>query len=148
MYAVIFHLQNRWMKHSLERGLKMLSEVHTEEIGSTASWRLFCSHGTLLFFVACHPGCTTSDISDALALTPRTVWGLIGDLRRAGLLIVSRKGRRHIYTVDRTGRFPDPLIAHLTLGQALEAIAFDTLPLKTQLMIERSEALPARVHAQ
>ncbi len=98
------------------------------EIESQASWRLFCSHGTVLFYVACHPGCTIRDIADALALTQRTVWGLVGDLRRAGLLIVSRNGNRHHYTINRAGRFPDPLISHLTLGQALEAIAFDTLP--------------------
>jgi hypothetical protein len=121
----------------------MLSEVRTEELGDPATWRLFCSHGTLLFYVACHPGCATDDIAKALALTQRTVWGLIGDLKRAGLLIVSRKGRRNSYTINRAGRFPDPLISHLTLGQALEAIAFDTLPSNSQPMIERNGRLSA-----
>ncbi len=110
-------------------------------IESQASWRLFCSHGTVLFYVACHPGCTIRDIAHALALTQRTVWGLIGDLRRAGLLIVSRQGRRHAYTIDRVGRFPDPLISHLTLGQALEAIAFDTLTPNDQPTIDRRAVL-------
>jgi DNA-binding transcriptional ArsR family regulator len=117
---------------------------HREDTGSHQSWRLFCSHGTLLFYAACHPGCTTSEIADALALTQRTVWGLIGDLRRAGLLIVSRQGRRHTYTINRSGRFPDPLISHLTLGQALEAIAFDKLPLNSQAKSGRRDLVEAR----
>jgi DNA-binding transcriptional ArsR family regulator len=89
---------------------------------SKQAWRLFCSHGTVLFYIARHPDCTISDIADALAVTPRTVWGLIGDLKHAGLVNFRRKGRRHYYTINRAGRFPDPLISHLTLDQALKAI--------------------------
>lgn len=85
-------------------------------------WRLFCSHGTVLFYVVKHPGCTVRQIADALALTPRTVWGLVGDLRRAGLITVHREGKRHYYTVDMEGRFPDPILSHLNLGEAMRAI--------------------------
>jgi predicted transcriptional regulator len=85
-------------------------------------WRLFCSHGTILFYLVKHPGCTGRQIADALALTPRTVWGLVGDLRRAGLITVHREGRRHYYTVDMEGRFPDPILSHLNLGEAMRAI--------------------------
>ena len=92
-----------------------------QDVGKQA-WRLFCSHGTVLFYIANHPDCTISDIADALAVTPRTVWGLIGDLKRAGLVNFRRDGRRHYYTINRSGRFPDPLISHLTLDQALKAI--------------------------
>jgi DNA-binding transcriptional ArsR family regulator len=89
-------------------------------------WRLFCSHGTLLFYVVRHPGCTIQEIADALALSPRTVWGLIGDLKRAKLITVRREGRRHYYTVVMEGRFPDPILAHLTLGEAMRAIECTT----------------------
>lgn len=90
--------------------------------GMGGGWRLFCSHGTILFYVARHPGCTIREIADALALTRRTVWGLIGDLRRAGLITVRREGRRHHYSVDAEGRFPDPILSHLSLGEAMRAI--------------------------
>jgi hypothetical protein len=95
--------------------------------GATSGrWRLFCSHGTILFYVARHPGCTIQGIADALALTPRTVWGLIGDLKRAKLITVRRIGRRHHYKVDLEGRFPDPILSHLTLGEAMRAIGGPT----------------------
>ncbi len=90
---------------------------------SKNAWRLFCSHGTVLFYVAQHPDCTISQIADALALTRRTVWGLVSDLKRSGLVDSRREGRRHYYTINGAGRFPDPLISHLTLDDALKAIA-------------------------
>jgi DNA-binding IscR family transcriptional regulator len=90
---------------------------------SNKAWRLFCSHGTVLFYIARHPDCTVSEIADALAVTPRTVWGLIGDLKRSGLVDSRRDGKRHCYTINGAGRFPDPLISHLTLDDALKAIA-------------------------
>jgi DNA-binding transcriptional ArsR family regulator len=89
---------------------------------SKQAWRLFCSHGTVLFYIARHPDCTISDIADALAVTPRTVWSLIGDLKRAGLVAFRREGRHQHYTINRAGRFPDPLLSHLTLDDALKAI--------------------------
>jgi DNA-binding transcriptional ArsR family regulator len=77
----------------------------------------------VLFYIARHPDCTINDIADALVLTPRTVWGLIGDLKRAGLVDSRREGRRHYYTINGAGRVPDPLLSHLTLDEALKAIA-------------------------
>lgn len=94
-------------------------------------WRLFCSHGTILFYVVRHPGCTIKEIADALALTPRTVWGLIGDLRRARLITVRRDGRWHHYFVDLEGRFPDPILSHLNLGEAMLAIEGTAPPVHT-----------------
>ncbi len=45
-----------------------------------------------------------------MALTRRTVWGLIGDLRRAGMLQVRKQGRRHHYTVNLDAPFLHPTI--------------------------------------
>lgn len=86
------------------------------------SWRLFCSHGIALFYIAQHPDCTVQDISDALVVTPRTAWSLIGDLRRAGLMKVRKDGRRHRYSLDGDGRLPDPVLSHLTLGQIMRVL--------------------------
>ena len=35
-----------------------------------------------------------------MVLTRRTIWGLIGDLRRASMLRIRKQGRRHHYAVD------------------------------------------------
>lgn len=78
-------------------------------------WYLVSSHGSVLFYIAVHPDCTIREIADDMALTQRTVWGLIGDLRRAEMLNVRREGRRHHYTVDLTATFKHPTLKGLPL---------------------------------
>jgi predicted transcriptional regulator len=82
-------------------------------------WYLVSSHGAVLFYIAAHPECTIRQISDDMALTQRTVWGLIGDLRRAGMLNIRRDGRRHHYTVNLDAPFRHPIIKDLTLRTVL-----------------------------
>jgi predicted transcriptional regulator len=88
-------------------------------------WSLVSSHGIVLFYIACRPGCTVDDIAEALFLTPRTVWNLAGDLRRAGMLQIQREGHRHRYNVNldasfvvrAVGEFPfDMLLGKLADG--------------------------------
>ncbi len=72
------------------------------------------SHGAVLLRVAADPGCTVDDLSESLFLTRRTVWSLIGDLRRAGMVHVRKRGRRHHYTVN-----PDAASQHPAPGTAI-----------------------------
>lgn len=78
-------------------------------------WYLVSSHGSVLFYIAVHPDCTIREIADDMALTQRTVWGLIGDLRRAEMLNVRREGRRHHYTVNLAATFKHPTLKGLPL---------------------------------
>lgn len=73
-------------------------------------WYLVSSHGSVLFYIAVNPGCTIREIADDMSLTQRTVWGLIGDLRRAEMLHVRREGRRHHYTVNLEAGFRHPVL--------------------------------------
>ena len=82
-------------------------------------WYLVSSHGAVLFYIAVHPECTIRQIADDMALTQRTVWVLIGDLRRAAMLNVRRDGRRHHYTVNLEAPFRHPIIKDLTLKTVL-----------------------------
>lgn len=54
----------------------------------------------MLFYVALRPDCTVAEISDGISLSRRSVWGTLGDLRRAGMINVRREGRRHHYSVN------------------------------------------------
>jgi DNA-binding MarR family transcriptional regulator len=67
-------------------------------------WRLLSSHGLVLFYISVRPGCSSEDIATALSLTPRSVWGTLGNLRRAGMIEVQREGRRHRYRVNYDAR--------------------------------------------
>ena len=82
-------------------------------------WYLVSSHGAVLFYVAVNPGCTIKQIAEDMSLTQRTVWGLIGDLRRADMLRVRREGRRHHYTVNLDAPFRHPVIHGIALRSVL-----------------------------
>lgn len=88
-------------------------------------WYLVSSHGSVLFYIAVHPECTIRQIADDMALTQRTVWGLIGDLRRAGMLHVRRDGRRHHYRVNLDASFRHPVLKDLTLRSVLGDLVGD-----------------------
>jgi hypothetical protein len=78
-------------------------------------WYLVSSHGSILFYIAANPDCTVEDIMDGMSLTRRTVWGIIGDLRRAGMLDARRNGRLHHYNVNLDGPFLHPTIGYIPL---------------------------------
>lgn len=86
-------------------------------------WYLVSSHGSVLFYIAANPDCMIGDITEGMSLTRRTVWGIIGDLRRAGMLEVRRSGRHHHYRVNLDGPFLHPTIRDTPLRLVLGRIA-------------------------
>ncbi len=82
-------------------------------------WYLVSSHGSILFYIAANADCTVDDIMDGMSLTRRTVWGIVGDLRRAGMLEVRRSGRLHHYSVNLDGPFLHPTIGDMPLRTIL-----------------------------
>ncbi|MEX0801014.1 MAG: HTH domain-containing protein [Dehalococcoidia bacterium] len=88
-------------------------------------WYLVSSHGAILFYVAVNPDCTIKDIANAMSLTRRTVWGVIGDLRRAGMLHIRKEGRRHHYTVNLDAPFKHPVINGFKLRVILGELVND-----------------------
>ncbi len=83
------------------------------------NWYLVSSHGSILFYVAVRPNCTIKEIAEAMSLTKRTVWGVIGDLRRADMLDVRKDGRRHHYSVNLDGPFKHPVLNGFSLRVVL-----------------------------
>ena len=82
-------------------------------------WYLVSSHGSILFYIAVYPDCTIKEIAEAMSLTRRTVWGVIGNLRREGMLHVRKEGRRHHYSVNMDGPFKHPVLNGLSLRLVL-----------------------------
>lgn len=60
-----------------------------------------------------------NDLAEAMSLTRRQVQGVIGDLRRAGMLYVQKEGRRHHYTVNLDTPFQHPTLRGYTLRPVL-----------------------------
>ncbi len=86
---------------------------------SDNGWHHVSSHGTVLFCIAANQGCTIHDLSETLFLTRRTVWGIVGDLRRAGMLHIRKNGRRHHYAVNLDASFRHPVLEGITLREVL-----------------------------
>jgi DNA-binding transcriptional ArsR family regulator len=111
----------------MRRGDRVLSfksfRDRAKKGGEVRSFYLVSSHGAILFYVAAKPNCTTNEIAEAMALTHRTVWGLLGDLRRARMLDVRREGRRHRYTVNLDAPFAHPCLNGYTLRAILGHIS-------------------------
>ena len=82
-------------------------------------WYLPSSRGNILFYIAANPDRTVRDIAEAMSLTPRTVWGIIGDLRRAGMLHVRKDGHHHHYTVNLDAPLLHPVLDGFTLRPIL-----------------------------
>jgi hypothetical protein len=80
------------------------------------------SHGVVLLHIAANPHSTISNIAEALCLTPRTVWGIVGVLRRTKQVRVETIGRTNHYYVNMDAPFFHPTVKGLrlkTLGQFL-----------------------------
>jgi len=89
---------------------------------SNNNFHLLSSHGAVLFYVAVYPDCTIEEIAEAMCLTRRTVWGLIGGLRRVGAVHVRKEGRRHHYSVNLDGPLLHPTISGYTLRPVLSEV--------------------------
>jgi hypothetical protein len=86
------------------------------------NWYHVSSHGAILLCIAAYPDCTIDDIADALSLTKRTVWGVIGGLRRAGMLRIRKDGRRHHYRMNPDAPFRHPLNLEITVGEVFGGV--------------------------
>jgi DNA-binding MarR family transcriptional regulator len=51
---------------------------------------VFNPRGRVLVHIARNPGCTINLLAGIMFLTRRTVWGVVGDLKRAGLVRSTR----------------------------------------------------------
>lgn len=102
----------------------MFGEGRSNSIRSNTSsfnknFYIVSSHGAVLFYIAVHPDCTIRQIADAMSLTQRSVWGVIGGLRRTGTIEVRRDGRLHRYRVNLDGPFLHPTLNGYTLRSVL-----------------------------
>jgi hypothetical protein len=68
------------------------------------------SHGIVLLHIAANPNSTIQEIADALCLTTRSVWGIVGVLRRAGQIRVVKVGRTHYYHANMDATFFHPTV--------------------------------------
>ncbi len=81
----------------------------------TNEWCLVSSRGAILFYIAVNPGCTVAGIADAISLTRRSIWGIVSDLKRAGMITAKTVARRHHLTVNMEASFLHPTLPEFPL---------------------------------
>lgn len=64
---------------------------------------IFTSRGRILIHIVKNPEITIKRLSKDLYLTKRSIWGIIGELRSLGYLIVKREDREHHYSISASG---------------------------------------------
>jgi hypothetical protein len=101
----------------------VLNCFRVQEMSSTNDWRLVSSHGAVLLFIVARPGCSVSEIAIGLGLTERSIWSLVMDMRRAGMLRTRRERRRHLYSVDLDASFEVPGLGEFPLRDLLGRLA-------------------------
>jgi DNA-binding MarR family transcriptional regulator len=85
-------------------------------------WYILSSHGVVLLYISLNPDCTIRDIAEALFLTHRTIWGIIGELRKGGMIHVRKDGRRHHYTLNFEGRLRHPIFQGYAVSDVLRLL--------------------------
>ena len=108
-----------------ERGSRhgRVAEMPRRQEPSDVDWSLLSSQGRVLFYIALCPDCSVQEMASALDLTERAVWGIIRELRRKGMLVLRRDGRKHRYRVNLDAPLLHPTIEGLTLRPVLGKIA-------------------------
>jgi DNA-binding transcriptional regulator GbsR (MarR family) len=91
------------------------------------NWNLMATHGVVLFYIAGNPDSTMRQMAESLNLTERRIAQVVRDLSDAGLLSVTRNGRRNAYSVNPDASFRHPTLAHITLGRFVQVLS--ALPL-------------------
>ena len=84
------------------------------------SWNVLTKHGRVLVCIARDPRVRLREIADALDITERSAYALVGDLVAAGYLLKQRDGRRNRYVIQWQLPLPDPSLPERTIGDVLE----------------------------
>jgi DNA-binding MarR family transcriptional regulator len=90
-------------------------------------WYLMSRHGAVLFFIASRPGCTIGEMAEGFGRTQRTIWSVVMDLQRAGMLQIQRQGRRHHYRINPDARFELPSAGEFPLRVLVGTLANQAL---------------------
>ena len=86
------------------------------------SWQLLTKHGRVLVCIARDPRIRLREIAEALDITERSAYALVGDLVTAGYIVKQRDGRRNRYVIQRNLPLPGPAAPERTIGELLELL--------------------------
>ena len=86
-------------------------------------WTFLSNHAHVLVCLDRDPEARLRDIATEVGVTERTANTIVGDLVEAGVLTVTKVGRRNQYRIDRSARLRHPLEATKTVGDLLRGVS-------------------------
>lgn len=87
----------------------------------TREWGFLTNHARVLLCIAADSELRLRDLADALGVTERTAFGIVGDLTEAGYLVKEKEGRRNRYEIQDHLPLPDGIgsVSERTIGEVL-----------------------------
>ena len=83
------------------------------------SWGFLTNHARVLLCLARDPGARLRDIASSLAITERSVYGIVSDLADAGYVVKHKDGRRNRYQIQAHLPLPETDSRKRTIGEIL-----------------------------
>ncbi len=80
------------------------------------------NHSHVLVSLASIPGITLRQVALKVGITERAVLAILKDLSKAGVVAVSKKGRRNHYKINPHVHLRHPVEQHKTVGALLSSI--------------------------
>jgi len=86
------------------------------------TWTFFSNNAHVLVCLTHKPQPTTREIALQVGITERAVQRIMTKLIEAGVVTVSKEGRRNSYELDLNQRLRHPLESHKTIGEFIQLI--------------------------
>ncbi len=110
-------------------------------IGVPSEWGFLTNHARALLFIAHDPEARLIDVANAIGVTERTAFGIVGDLTAAGYVIKEKDGRRNRYHVQENVPLHDAISRERTVGEVLDLLGHPTAR-PTEKVVSRRPGQP------
>ena len=88
--------------------------------GATPPWTFLSNHAHVLICIAADPEVRMRDVAARVGITERGVQRIVAELDAAGVLAVTRVGRRNTYAVDTKLPLRHPIEGHRTVADLID----------------------------
>lgn len=91
------------------------------------NWTFLSNFGHVLLCLTQRPQPTTREMANQIGITERTVQRIVSELIAAGIVSISKTGRRNRYTIDPAQHLRHALVSHITVGEFINLMESDIL---------------------
>jgi DNA-binding MarR family transcriptional regulator len=84
-------------------------------------WTFLSNHAHVIVCLSKNPDARLRDIAAEVGITERTAVAIVTDLEEAGIVTISKVGRRNSYAINKKAKLRHPLESHKTVGDLIKA---------------------------